>query len=201
MADAIEERKDEISLVESHDNGKTPFEAGMEVQMVIDTFRYFAGWTDKVRGDEIPVENGRLNYTTREPVGVTAHIAPWNYPFQLAGRGLAPALATGNSVILKPSAMTPLSARTTETAEEAGLPDGVVNVGPGKGTDAVTHCRTRGRRSRHLHRESGVGLTVQRTAADAVADVTLELGGKGPASCSPTLISVPRQRASTTASS
>ena len=103
MADAIEGMKDEISMVESHDNGKTPFEAGMEIDMVVDTFRHYAGWTDKVRGDEIPVSDSRLNYTVREPVGVTAHISPWNYPFQLAGRSLAPALATGNTVVLKPS--------------------------------------------------------------------------------------------------
>ncbi|RLM44161.1 aldehyde dehydrogenase [Haloarcula sp. Atlit-47R] len=183
MADAIEAMKDELSMVESHDNGKTPFEAGLEIDMVVDTFRHYAGWTDKIRGDEIPVENGRLNYTTREPVGVTAHIAPWNYPFQLAGRGLAPALAAGNSVILKPSAMTPLSALYyAKAAEKAGLPDGVVNVVPGKGSEAgdaltghegVDHVTFTG--------STGVGKTVQRTAADAVADVTLELGGKGPA--------------------
>ncbi len=183
MADAIEEMKDEISMVESHDNGKTPFEAGMEVDMVIDTFRYYAGWTDKILGNEIPVSNSRLNYTKREPVGVTAHISPWNYPFQLAGRGVAPALATGNSVVLKPSSMTPLSALYyAKAAEEAGMPDGVVNVVPGSGSEAggalashedVDHVTFTG--------STGVGKGIQQDAADAVADVTLELGGKGPA--------------------
>jgi aldehyde dehydrogenase (NAD+) len=183
MADAIEDMKDEISMVESHDNGKTPFEAGMEIDMVIDTFRHYAGYSDKVRGDQIPVSDSRLNYTKREPMGVTAHIAPWNYPFQLAGRGLAPALATGNTVVLKPSAMTPLSALYyAKAAEEAGLPDGVVNVVPGKGSEAgsvlsshddVDHVTFTG--------STGVGKTVQRDAADAVTEVTLELGGKGPA--------------------
>ncbi|WP_058366514.1 aldehyde dehydrogenase family protein [Haloparvum sedimenti] len=183
MADAIEEMKDEIALVESHDNGKTPFEAGLEIDMVIDTFRHYAGAVDKVRGDQIPVSGGRLDYTRREPVGVTAHIAPWNYPFQLAGRGVAPALATGNSVVLKPSSTTPLSALYyAKAAEEAGLPDGVVNVVPGSGSEAgsalaghegVDHVTFTG--------STGVGKTIQRDAADAVADVTLELGGKGPA--------------------
>ncbi|MEF8784962.1 MAG: aldehyde dehydrogenase family protein [Haloarculaceae archaeon] len=183
MADAIEEMKDEISMVESHDNGKTPFEAGMEIDMVIDTFRYYAGWTEKVEGEQIPVEDGRLNYTKRDPVGVTAHISPWNYPFQLAGRSVAPALATGNSVVLKPSSVTPLSALYyAKAAEQAGLPDGVVNVIPGSGSGAgsalsshedVDHVTFTG--------STGVGKTIQRDAADAVADVTLELGGKGPA--------------------
>jgi aldehyde dehydrogenase (NAD+) len=99
MADAIEDRKEEIAEVESHDNGKTPFEASLDVDMVIDTFRYYAGWTDKIQGDEVPVPGDRLNYTVREPVGVTGHVIPWNYPFQLAGRSLAPALACGNTAV------------------------------------------------------------------------------------------------------
>jgi aldehyde dehydrogenase (NAD+) len=99
MADAIESMRDEIVLVESHDNGKTPFEATIDVGMVVDTFRYYAGWTDKVTGDTIPVDGPRLNYTRREPLGVTAHVSPWNYPFQLAGRSLAPALACGNTYV------------------------------------------------------------------------------------------------------
>ena len=183
MADAIEAMKDEIALVESHDNGKTPFEARLEIGMVIDTFRYYAGKTEKNGGTEIPVSDSRLNYTKREPVGVTAHIAPWNFPFQLAGRGLAPALAAGNTVVLKPSSMTPLSALYyAKAAEEAGLPDGVVNVVPGSGSEAgsalashedVDHVTFTG--------STGVGKTIQHDAADAVADVTLELGGKGPA--------------------
>ena len=183
MADAIEEMKDEIAMVESHDNGKTPFEAGLEVDMVIDTFRYYAGWTDKATGDEIPVSNSRLNYTVREPVGVTAHISPWNYPFQLAGRSVAPALAMGNSVVLKPSEQTPLSALYyARAAEEAGLSAGTVNVVPGIGSEAgaalsghegVDHVTFTG--------STGVGRTIQRSAAAAVADVDLELGGKGPA--------------------
>ena len=183
MADAIEAMKDEISMVESHDNGKTPFEASLEIDLVIDTFRYYAGWSDKVQGEQIPVSDSRLNYTKREPVGVTAHVSPWNYPFQLAGRSIAPALATGNAVVLKPSSMTPLSALYyAKAAEEAGLPEGVVNVIPGSGSgagsalashDGVDHVTFTG--------STGVGKTIQKDAADSVTDVTLELGGKGPA--------------------
>ncbi|MFB6119500.1 MAG: aldehyde dehydrogenase [Halobacteriaceae archaeon] len=183
MADAIEEMKDEISMVESHDNGKTPFEAGLEIDLVVDTFRYYAGWSDKIEGDQIPVSDSRLNYTKREPVGVTAHISPWNYPFQLAGRSVAPALATGNSVVLKPSSMTPLSALYyAKAAEQAGLPDGVVNVIPGSGSGAGSALASHGDVDHVTFTGStGVGQTIQKDAADSVTDVTLELGGKGPA--------------------
>ncbi|WEL27872.1 aldehyde dehydrogenase family protein [Haloferax volcanii] len=182
MADFIEARKDEIALVESHDNGKTPFEAGMEVQMVVDTFRYYAGWTDKVTGEYNPVPGRRVNYTTREPLGVTGHIVPWNYPFQLAGRSLAPALACGNTAVVKPSSQTPISALYYGlAAEEAGLPDGVVNVVPGSGSEAgsalashpdVAHVTFTG--------STDVGTGVMADAAANVTGVTLELGGKGP---------------------
>ncbi|MFC7115501.1 aldehyde dehydrogenase family protein [Natronoarchaeum sp. GCM10025703] len=182
MADAIEDRKDEIVLVESHDNGKTPFEATLDVDMVIDTFRYYAGWADKIQGDEVPVPGNRFNYTVREPLGVTGHVIPWNYPFQLAGRSLAPALACGNTAVLKPSSVTPLSALYyAVAAEEAGLPDGVMNVVPGRGSTAgnalvehsdVEHIAFTG--------STGVGKGVMENAAQNVTGVTLELGGKGP---------------------
>jgi len=182
FADAIEARKDEIIEVESYDNGKTPFEASIDVDMVIDTFRYYAGWTDKVQGDQVPVPGDRLNYTVREPVGVTGHIIPWNYPFQLAGRSLAPALACGNSAVLKPSSTTPLSALYyAVAAEEAGFPDGVLNVVPGRGSVAgnrlaehpdVEHVAFTG--------STGVGKGVMERASQNVTGVTLELGGKGP---------------------
>ncbi|WP_122088653.1 aldehyde dehydrogenase family protein [Halalkalicoccus subterraneus] len=182
MADAIEERKDEIIRVESRDNGKTPFEATLDVDMVIDTFRYYAGWTDKIQGNEVPVPGDRLNYTVREPLGVTGHVIPWNYPFQLAGRSLAPALACGNTAVLKPSSTTPLSALYYAiAAEEADLPDGVLNVVPGRGSTAgnrlaehpdVDHVAFTG--------STGVGKAVMEHASRNVTSVTLELGGKGP---------------------
>jgi aldehyde dehydrogenase (NAD+) len=182
MADHVEAHEDEIIAVESDDNGKTPFEASLDVGMVVDTLRYFAGWADKIEGSQIPVPGERLNYTVREPMGVTAHVPPWNYPFQLAGRSVAPALAAGNSVVLKPSSETPLSALYyAEAAEAAGLPDGVLNVVPGTGREAgealvghddVDHVAFTG--------STGVGKHVMQAAADTVTDVTLELGGKGP---------------------
>ncbi len=182
MADFVEDNADEITMVESHDNGKTPFEAGIDVEMVVDTFRYYAGWTDKLVGEVNPVPGERLNYTQREPLGVTGHISPWNYPFQLAGRSLAPALACGNTAVLKPALETPLSALYYgRAAEAAGLPDGVVNVVPGTGPgagaalsshEAVDHVAFTG--------STETGKQVMRDAADNVTGVTLELGGKGP---------------------
>ena len=182
MADEIDAMADEIVLVESHDNGKTPFEARLDVEMVIDTFRYYAGWADKLTGESIPVPGNRLDYTLREPLGVTAHIAPWNYPFQLAGRSLAAALACGNTAILKPSKTTPLSALYYgKAAEAAELPDGVVNVVPGRGSTAgsalaehpdVDHVAFTG--------STGVGRGIMSVASENLTGVTLELGGKGP---------------------
>jgi aldehyde dehydrogenase (NAD+) len=182
FADALEARREEITLTESRDNGKTHFEAKLEFGMVVDTVRYYAGWADKIEGSQIPVPGNRVDYTLREPVGVTAHIAPWNYPFQLAGRSIAPALACGNSVILKPSAQTPLSALYyAEAAEDAGFPDGVLNVVPGRGStagealvehDDVDHVTFTG--------SNEIGKRVGAKAGENVADVTLELGGKGP---------------------
>ncbi|MFB6298467.1 MAG: aldehyde dehydrogenase [Salinirussus sp.] len=183
MADEIEAREEEITMVESHDNGKTPFEAGLEVELVVDTFRYYAGWTDKIEGEQIPVPGDGFDYTRREPVGVTAHIAPWNYPFQLAGRSLAPALACGNSVVLKPAELTPLSALYYgRVAEAVGLPDGVLNVVPGLGPEAGSALASHPA-VEHVTFTGGTdtGRSVQRDAADSLADVTLELGGKGPA--------------------
>ncbi|ELZ39088.1 aldehyde dehydrogenase [Halorubrum saccharovorum DSM 1137] len=182
MADAIDDLSDEIVLVESHDNGKTPFEAGLDVDMVVDTFRYYAGWADKLTGQTVPVPGDRLDYVQQEPLGVTAHIAPWNYPFQLAGRSLAPALACGNTAVLKPSSQTPLSALYyAEAAERAGIPDGVVNVVPGTGSEAgdaivghpgVDHVAFTG--------STDVGKGIMSRAAENVTGVTMELGGKGP---------------------
>ena len=182
MADELEAMADEIVLVESHDNGKTPFEARLDVEMVIDTFRYYAGWADKLTGESIPVPGNRLDYTLREPLGVTAHIAPWNYPFQLAGRSLAAALACGNTAIVKPSKTTPLSALYYgKAAAAAGLPDGVVNVVPGRGSEAgsalashpdVDHVAFTG--------STGVGKGIMSAASENLTGVTLELGGKGP---------------------
>jgi acyl-CoA reductase-like NAD-dependent aldehyde dehydrogenase len=137
---------------------------------------------DKIQGDTIPVPGSRLDYTLREPLGVTAHIAPWNYPLLLASRGIAPALAAGNTVVLKPATLTPLTAlRLGELASAAGFPPGVMNVitGPGRSVgealanhpdvDSVTFTGS-----------TETGKQLLRIVADRVIPTTLELGGKNP---------------------
>jgi aldehyde dehydrogenase (NAD+) len=182
FADAVEARRDDIAHIESRDNGKTFFEARLDMGMAIDTLGYYAGWADKIEGSQIPVPGGRLDYTVREPVGVTGHIVPWNYPFQLASRSLAPALACGNSVVLKPAEQTPLSAFAfAEAAEEVGLPDGVLNVVPGDGPVAGDELATNpGVDHLTFTGSVDVGKQVGAAAVGRVADCTLELGGKGP---------------------
>lgn len=182
FAAILEEWKDEIARVETRDNGKTLFEASLDVGMAIDTCYYYAGWADKIEGSQIPVPGDRLDYTLREPVGVTGHIVPWNYPFQLAGRSLAPALACGNSVVLKPAEETPLSALYYARAAEAvGLPDGVLNVIPGDGTVAGDALATNpGLDHLTFTGSKAVGTEVGAETATNVVDCTLELGGKGP---------------------
>jgi aldehyde dehydrogenase (NAD+) len=171
----------ELAFIESRNNGKTIREATGDVRFAAWTLEYFAGWCDKVEGRTIPVPGDRLDYTLQQPLGVTAHIVPWNFPLQLAVRSIAPALAAGCTVIAKPASLTPLSLlRWAKLAEEAGLPKGVLQVltGPGgevgnrlaahPGVDGVT-----------LTGSVATGVQVMKAAADNVTPVTLELGGKG----------------------
>ena len=125
-----------LAALESKNNGKTFREALSEIRYGASTFEYFAGLTDKIEGSTIPVPGDRLDYTLRQPLGVTAHIIPWNFPLQLALRSIAPALAAGCTVLAKPASWTPLSllawARAIEEAE-VGLPASVLQVITGSG--------------------------------------------------------------------
>src|SRR5256712_1527773 len=137
---------------------------------------------DKIQGETIPVPGARLDYTLREPLGVTAHIAPWNYPLLLASRGIAPALAAGNTVVLKPATLTPLSAlQLGELATAAGFPAGVMNVitGPGRsvGEALATHPDVD---SVTFTGSTETGKQLLRIVSDRVVPTTLELGGKYP---------------------
>jgi hypothetical protein len=138
IADAIEARTDDLARLETLDNGK-PFRrlAPSTSARPSETFRYYAGWADKIEGEVLPANGNYLNYTRREPVGVCGQIIPWNYPFQMAAWKVAPALACGNTVVLKPAEQTPLTAlELARIAAEAGLPAGVLNVVPGFGETA-----------------------------------------------------------------
>ena len=183
LADAIEANADELGALETADNGKPYFESRkVDLPSVVENFRYFAGMADKIQGDTIPVAGPFLNYTLREPVGVVGIITPWNFPLSLAAWKVAPALATGNAVVLKPAEQTPLTAlRLGELAAEVGFPEGVLNVVPGFGETAGSAL------VRHpdvdaiaFTGSTQVGRTVMREAADTLKKVSLELGGKSP---------------------
>src|SRR5437870_3727460 len=129
-------RADEIARLETLHNGKPIFESRqIEIPAAAECFQYYAGWADKIHGETIPVKGNFLTYTLREPVGVVAAIVPWNLPLLLTAWKVAPALACGNTVIIKPASQTPLTALAlAEIAQEVGIPPGVINVVPGPGS-------------------------------------------------------------------
>jgi acyl-CoA reductase-like NAD-dependent aldehyde dehydrogenase len=183
LADLIGENADEIAQLESLDNGKPLSNAQtVDVPRVQDHFRYFAGWCTKIYGDQIPVSTDMLVYTRREPIGVVGAIIPWNFPISMASWKLAPALAAGCTVILKPAEQTPLSAiRLGELIEASGFPPGVVNVCPGYGPTAgealVSHP---GVATITFTGSVEVGRRIAAVAAPTLKQVSLELGGKSP---------------------
>lgn len=182
VAGLLQERSDELARLESMDNGKTLKEAKSDVAYVARTWEYFAGLADKIEGKTIPVPGRRLDYTRLEPMGVTAHIVPWNYPLVLGSRGIAPALAAGNTAVVKPSSWAPLTTiALAELANEAGLPKGVLNVVTGSGAEAGGHLtRHPGIDSITFTGSLETGREVMRAAARHVTPVLLELGGKCP---------------------
>ncbi len=183
LADLIEANADELGRLETMDNGKPYFESRrVDLKSVVETFRYFAGMADKIHGATIPVSGPFLNYTRREPVGVVGCIVPWNFPLNIASWKVAPALACGNTVVLKPAEQTPLTAlRLGELAAEAGLPAGVLNVVPGFGEEAgAALVRHPGVDAIAFTGSTEVGRTVMREAAGSLKKVSLELGGKSP---------------------
>ena len=145
LADAIEERAEDLATLEARNAGKPIADARGEMGMVVETFRYYAGAPERLLGETIPVAGG-VDMTFREPLGVVGLIVPWNFPLLIASWKVAPALAAGNTVVLKPAELTPLTALELERiALEAGLPEGVVNVvaGPGKRLPAGAWSSTR----------------------------------------------------------
>ena len=183
LADALEANADEIAALETADNGKPYFESRqVDLPSVVENFRYFAGLADKIEGSTIPVAGPFLNYTLREPVGVVGCITPWNFPLSLATWKVAPALACGNAVILKPAEQTPLTALfLAELAAEVGFPPGALNVVPGFGESAgAALVRHPGVDAIAFTGSTEVGKIVMRDAAETLKKVSLELGGKSP---------------------
>ena len=187
LADALASARDELALLEARNAGKPIADARGEMDMVVATFRYYAGAPERLLGDTIPVAGGQA-FTVREPLGVVALIVPWNFPLTIASWKLAPALAAGNTVVLKPAELTPLTAlRFASIALDAGIPEGVVNVvvGPGSvcGQRLVEHPDVA---KIAFTGSTEVGRSIAAGAAATIKRVTLELGGKSPTWCSPT---------------
>ncbi|HEX7119435.1 MAG TPA: aldehyde dehydrogenase family protein [Longimicrobiales bacterium] len=182
LADAIEARADALARLETLDNGKPIRESMIDLREVVDCFRYYAGWATKLQGETIPVRSNALNYTLREPVGVVGAIIPWNFPLSMAAWKVAPALACGNAVVLKPAEQTPLTAlELAAIAHEVGLPAGVLNVVPGFGeTAGAALVRHPDVDKIAFTGSTAVGKVIMREAADTLKKVSLELGGKSP---------------------
>jgi len=178
----IHENLDRIAYIESKDQGKPLSQARKDIEGAAYYFEYYAGVADKLEGKSIPVGTGKVDYTVREPFGVSAQIIPWNLPGNLYARGVAPALVAGNTVVIKPAPTTPLSAFIlTELCHEAGIPGPVVNVVSGGGE---TGAALTGHKNVDCITFTGsvpTGQQVMESAAHNVTSITLELGGKNPA--------------------
>lgn len=183
LADLVDANAEELAALESLDNGKgLNLSANVDVPVCAMMLRYWAGWADKLAGKQVPMGQDFLCYTRHEPVGVVGAIVPWNLPLIAAAAKLGPALTCGNTVVLKAAEQTPLTAlRLGELALEAGFPAGVVNVlsgfGEGAGSSLVAHPAVN---KITFTGSVEVGKHVQRSAADTLKRVTLELGGKNP---------------------
>jgi aldehyde dehydrogenase (NAD+) len=184
LADLIEQNADQLARLETLDNGKPlTIAKAVDVAKTIACYRYFAGWADKVQGKTIPIDGDFFCHTRHEPIGVIGQIIPWNYPLLMQAWKLAPALATGNTIVMKPAEQTPLSAlRLGELILEAGFPEGVVNLLPGFGSTAGAAI------ARHMDVDkvaftgsTEVGRLIMEAAAKSnLKRISLELGGKSP---------------------
>lgn len=182
VAAKMKNERDKLAKLETLDVGKPLTQGYADVDAAIRYFEFYGGAADKVMGETIPIEDGMIDYTVREPVGVTAHIIPWNYPIQIISRSVAAAIATGNTVVVKSAEDTPMTAnKMTKYFHELGLPNGVFNHVTGYGHEAGAALCSH----RHIHHITftgsvPTGKTVMKLAAENVVPVTLELGGKSP---------------------
>lgn len=183
VADRIREHADELARIETADQGKPLSQAQSDMEGAARYFEYYGGAADKLEGRSVPMGSDQIDFTVREPYGVSAQVTPWNFPGNLFARGVAPALAAGNAVVLKPAPQTPLSSlRLGELCASAGVPAGLVNIVPGPGeptgaaltshedVDTITFTGS-----------VRTGKAIMEAAASHVTPVTLELGGKNPA--------------------
>ena len=182
LADLMEANLEELAALESLDNGKPIRDArAADLPLAIDCLRYYAGWADKLTGDVIPIRGNYFCYTRREPVGVVGQIIPWNFPILMAAWKWGPALASGCTIVMKPAEQTPLTClRLAELAQEAGFPDGVINVVTGYGETGAAMVRHPGidKIAFTGHYETAQKIMVD--AAKTLKRLTFELGGKSP---------------------
>lgn len=182
LADAIEANADELARLESIDTGHPLRDSrGLDVPRTVATFRYFGGMADKLQGTVVPVEAGFLNYVTRDPLGVVGQIVPWNFPLMFTSWKMGPALAAGNTIVLKPSEIVPLSTlRIAELMAEVGFPAGVVNIVPGYGHTAGARIAEHPDIAKVAFTGStATGRAIVTASAGNLKRVQLELGGKG----------------------
>src|SRR5438094_5023843 len=183
LSQLIERDAAQLAELETRDNGKPIKESTyIDLPGVVENFEYFAGWATKIEGETIPVPGQMFNYTLREPVGVCGQIIPWNFPLLMAAWKLAPALAAGNTIVLKPAEQTPVTAMELgKLVQEAGFPDGVVNIVPGFGETAGAALASHpGIDKVAFTGSTEVGKLIARAAAENLTKVSLELGGKAP---------------------
>ncbi|WP_169977322.1 aldehyde dehydrogenase family protein [Tautonia rosea] len=182
LADLIERDAEALAQLESLNCGKTITDARGDLNGVIYTLRYYAGWADKIEGRTVPVRGNFLSYTLRQPIGVVGQIIPWNFPLLMLAWKWGPALACGNTIVLKPAEQTPLTAlKLGELAIEAGFPAGVINILNGMGEttgDAIVRHPDVDKIAFTGHVDTA--KIIQKNAADTLKRVTTELGGKSP---------------------
>jgi acyl-CoA reductase-like NAD-dependent aldehyde dehydrogenase len=183
LGDLIQANLDEMARLESQCTGKTLFDSGkVEIPFAAEVFRYYAGWATKIHGETLQLRDNAFTFTLRQPVGVIGAIVPWNFPFLLSSWKIAPALAAGNTVVLKPASQTPLTAlKFAELCQQAGLPEGVFNVVTGPGGKAGMALVKDPRVDKIAFTGSTeVGKQIMREAAGTLKRLSLELGGKSP---------------------
>jgi aldehyde dehydrogenase (NAD+) len=182
LVDLVEENAEDLAVLEAHNSGKTINDARGDVQGVLNTLRYYAGWADKIEGRTVPVRGNFLSYTLRQPVGVVGQIIPWNFPLLMLAWKWGPALACGNAIVMKLAEQTPLTGmKMAELSLEAGFPEGVINVlngmGETTGDAMVTHP---GIDKIAFTGHVDTAKLISKRAADTLKRCTFELGGKSP---------------------
>src|ERR671931_2439123 len=183
LGDLITQHLDEMARLESLTTGKTMFDSGkVEIPFAAEVFRYYAGWATKIHGETLALRENAFTFTLRQPVGVIGAIVPWNFPFLLSSWKIAPALAAGNTVVIKPASQTPFTAlRFAEICQEAGVPEGVFNVVTGPGGKVGMALERDPRVNKIAFTGStDVGKQIMREAAGTLKRLSLELGGKSP---------------------